>query len=504
MYDIKWIRDNAEAFDKGRKRRGLEPLASTLLALDDKRRAAIAKAQTAQERRNVASKQIGVAIKTKDVVRADELKAEVAELKTALAAYEAEEREAIKELNVALAENPNTPLDEVPDGEDENDNVELRRVGELPHFSFAPKEHFDIGEALGLMDFETATKISGARFVVNKGALARLERALGQFMLDLHTEKQGYTEVNPPILVKDDAMFGTAQLPKFKDDQFPAYRRISDEEFEKRERENLLQRIQAVREEGDEWLVKGLESLLDMDVPRSLIDDAESADLRERVAEFRIKLGDESGFHVVEDSERLWLIPTAEVPLTNLVREKILDEKELPLRLTACTPCFRAEAGAAGKDTRGMIRQHQFTKVELVSITTPETSLAEQERMLSCAEEVLKQLKLPYRVVTLCTGDMGFASQKTYDIEVWLPGQNRYREISSVSVCGDFQARRMNARYRSADGKPRFVHTLNGSGVAVGRALVAVLENYQNEDGSVTVPEALRVYMGVIDTIKKA
>jgi seryl-tRNA synthetase len=458
MYDIKWIRDNAELFDKGRKRRGLEPLAKTLLALDDKRRAAIAKSQAAQERRNVASKQIGVAIKTNDVLRADELKAEVAELKTALAAFESEEREAIAALDKALAEIPNTPLDEVPVGADENDNVELRRVGEPRAMDFQPKEHFDIGEALGLMDFETATKISGARFVVNKGALARLERALGQFMLDLHTgEKHGYTEVNPPILVKDDAMFGTAQLPKFREDQFSATRGDANQ--------TEIAEEQPSQQDGNE-----------------------APDRFEARGEVR----------------PFWLIPTAEVPLTNLVREKILDEKELPIRVTACTPCFRAEAGAAGKDTRGMIRQHQFTKVELVSITTPEASLAEHERMLSCAEEVLKRLQLPYRVVTLCTGDMGFASQKTYDIEVWLPGQNRYREISSVSVCGDFQARRMNARYRPADGKPRFVHTLNGSGVAVGRALVAVLENYQNKDGSVTVPEALRAYMGGIESIGKA
>jgi seryl-tRNA synthetase len=491
MYDIKWIRDNAELFDKGRKRRGLEPLAETLLALDDKRRAAIAKSQAAQERRNVASKQIGVAIKTNDVLRADELKAEVAELKTALAAYETEEREAIAALDKALAEIPNTPLDEVPDGADENDNVELRRVGEPRAMDFQPKEHFDIGEALGLMDFETATKISGARFVVNKGALARLERALGQFMLDLHTgEKHGYTEVNPPILVKDDAMFGTAQLPKFREDQFAASRVATDDDW---------LRLKSEEDESfSNTLMTELASLMSAGVPEGRMREVVNTMYYDRLSRMV------NHFSEQDWSQKLWLIPTAEVPLTNLVREKILDEKDLPIRVTACTPCFRAEAGAAGKDTRGMIRQHQFTKVELVSITTPENSLAEHERMLSCAEEVLKRLKLPYRVVTLCTGDMGFASQKTYDIEVWLPGQNRYREISSVSVCGDFQARRMNARYRPADGKPRFVHTLNGSGVAVGRALVAVLENYQNKDGSVTVPEALRVYMGGIDTIKKA
>jgi len=472
MYDIKWIRDNAEAFDRGRQRRGLEPLAEALLALDDKRRAAIAKSQAAQERRNAASKEIGAALKAGDASLAKALKIEVGELKDSLAAFEAEEREAIKELGDALSEIPNTPLDEVPEGRDENDNVELRRVGEPPHFSFEPKEHFDIGEALGLMDFETATLISGARFVVNKGALARLERALGQFMLDLHTSEHGFTEVNPPILVNDASMRGTAQLPKFQDDQFAVYAGPAGS----RDFLRIIEKVYAKELEDAKYH-----------------NDQETLN---KLLSLQSEIAIDNPF---------WLIPTAEVPLTNLVREKILDEKELPLRFTACTPCFRAEAGAAGKDTRGMIRQHQFTKVELVSITTPEASLAEHDRMLSCAEEVLKRLKLPYRVVTLCTGDMGFASQKTYDIEVWLPGQNRYREISSVSVCGDFQARRMGARYRPEGVKPpRFVHTLNGSGVAVGRALVAVLENYQNQDGSVTVPEALRCYMGGIESMGKA
>ncbi len=480
MYDIKWIRENAEVFERGQKRRGLEPLAGKLLALDDKRRAAIAKSQTVRAQSNAASKVIG-AMKGKeagDTARVEGLVAEGAALKAELAEYEAEEREAIPELNRALAEIPNTPLDDVPDGKDENDNVELRRIGEPRAMDFQPKEHFDIGEALGLMDFETAAKISGARFVVNKGALARLERALAQFMLDLHTSEHGYTEVNPPILVRDEAMFGTAQLPKFREDQFSASR-IADEveEFEAA--------FGFFADDKNSLYFEPPDS--DGDIKHRFTDDGKS------------KLQE-----LLEALTRFWLIPTAEVPLTNLVREKILDEKDLPLRFTACTPCFRAEAGAAGKDTRGMIRQHQFTKVELVSITTPKSSLAEHDRMLLCAEEVLKRLKLPYRVVTLCTGDMGFASQKTYDIEVWLPGQNRYREISSVSVCGDFQARRMNARYRAQNGKPHFVHTLNGSGVAVGRALVAVLENYQNADGSVTVPEALRVYMGGIETITKA
>ena len=341
---------------------------------------------------------------------------------------EAAEKAAGQQLDDELAAIPNLPAADTPDGKDENDNVELRRFGAPPHFpnGFKPKEHFELGEALGLMDFEAAAKLSGARFVVLKGALARLERALMQFMLDLHTEEHGYTEINPPVLVRDAAMFGTAQLPKFRDDQFAA---------------------------GD-------------------------------------------GF---------WLIPTAEVPLTNLVREAIVDEKQLPLRFTAGTLCFRAEAGAAGKDTRGMIRQHQFEKVELVSITTPEQSAEEHERMTACAEEVLKRLGLHFRTIVLCTGDMGFASRKTYDIEVWLPGQGRFREISSCSNCGDFQARRMNARCKAADAKStRFVHTLNGSGVAVGRALVAVMENYQNPDGSITVPEALRPYMRGVAKIEAA
>ena len=434
MHDLKWIRDNPAAFDKGRRRRGLEPLAATIIALDERRRTAIAGSQASQERRNAASKEIGAAMKGGDTARADALKAEVAELKLQLPTLEAEEKEAAGALDAALSEIPNQPLDDVPEGRDENDNVLLRAWGTPPVLDFPPKEHFALGEALGLMDFEAATRMSGARFVVLKGKLARLERALAQMMLDLHVDHHGYTEVNPPILVRDEAMVGTAQLPKFREDQFLATR------------------------EGKE-----------------------------------------------EGGRDLWLIPTAEVPLTNLVREQILDEASLPLRFTAVTPCFRAEAGAAGRDTRGMIRQHQFTKVELVSITTPEQSPAEHERMLGCAEAVLQKLELPYRVMTLCTGDMGFASQKTYDIEVWLPGQDRYREISSCSVCGEFQARRMNARFRATGAKaPRFVHTLNGSGVAVGRALVAVLENYQEADGSIRVPEALKPFMGGLERIERA
>jgi len=430
MHDIRFIREHAAEFDKALNRRSLDAeskklfSSQNLLTIDERRRAAIQKFEQAQARRNAASKEVGQAKAKKDEATAQTLMAEVNELKTTLPAFEAEAKAAEEELNKVLATIPNLPLAEVPDGADEHGNVEHHKYGAKRDYAFTPKQHFELGEALGMMDFETAAKLSGARFVVLKGSLARLERALGQFFLDTHTGDHGYTEVNPPLLVSSDTMFGTAQLPKFAEDQF-----------------------------------------------RTTAD--------------------------------LWLIPTAEVSLTNLVREAIVDDAQLPMRLTACTPCFRAEAGAAGRDTRGMIRQHQFTKVELVSITTPEQSMAEHERMLASAEEVLRRLGLHYRVVTLCTGDMGFASQKTYDIEVWLPGQNMFREISSCSVCGDFQARRMNARYRGKDNKPAFVHTLNGSGVAVGRALIAVMETYQEADGSIAVPEALAPYMGGIKKIEK-
>jgi len=453
MHDIRFIRDNPEAFDRGLERRGLEPQAARLIALDEKRRTAIQAAEAAQARRNAASKEIGEAKKAKDEERAKGLLAEVAALKVSIPALEAAEKEATEELNAALAEIPNLPLDEVPDGKDSNDNIEHHRFGAKRDYAFAPKQHFELGEALGQMDFETAAKLSGARFVVLKKGLARLERALGQFMLDVHTsEPHNYTEVSPPLLVRDDAMFGTAQLPKFENDQF--------------------------------WAVRGE---LMIGASEASVAEADRIELEAAYLGRFIRLR----------NDRLGLIPTAEVPLTNLVRESIVDEAQLPMRLTACTPCFRAEAGAAGKDTRGMIRQHQFTKVELVSVTTPEQSKDEHERMLSCAEEILRRLGLHYRVVTLCTGDMGFASQKTYDIEVWLPGQNMYREISSCSICGDFQARRMNARYWTKEGRQvRHVHTLNGSGVAVGRALIAVMETYQQEDGSIAVPDALLPYMG--------
>ena len=444
MHDIKAIRDDPKAFDASLKRRGLPPMSSSLLAIDEKRRAAILASEQAQARRNAASKEIGEAKKAKDEARAAKLMSEVAELKTQLPELEQAAKSADEELFNELAPIPNLPLPapEVPDGTDEHGNVQRHVFGKPRDYGFAPKPHDDLGETLGLMDFEVAAKLSGARFVVLKKGLARLERAIGQFMLDLHTSEHGYNEVNPPLLVRNDVMFGTGQLPKFEDDQF--------------------------------WAIKG-ELLAAPD---------------ERLR-----------------SERLGLIPTAEVALTNLVRESIVDEKQLPMRLTALTPCFRAEAGAAGKDTRGMIRQHQFNKVELVSIATPETSKDEHERMLACAEEALRRLDLHYRVMTLCAGDMGFSSQKTYDIEVWMPGQGEggaYREISSCSVCGEFQARRMDARYRASDGKPRFVHTLNGSGTAVGRALIAVMETYQQQGGSIAVPDVLQPYMAGLKVIEHA
>ncbi len=433
MHDIKAIRENPAAIDAALALRGAAPVSATLNAIDEQRRALITKAQTIQERRNALSKEIGAAMSKGNTALAEQLKAEVASYKTALPEIDAELAEIEAQMHAIIAALPNSPLESVPHGKDEHDNVLKTTFGTPKTFGFTPKEHFELGETLGLMDFEAAARMSGARFVVLKGTLARLERALAQFMLDTHVDEFGYTEVNPPILVKNDAMFGTAQLPKFKEDQFG------------------------------------------------------------------VGTYDEGTF---APSPEFWLIPTAEVSLTNLVREQILAEAALPLRFTACTPCFRAEAGSAGRDTRGMIRQHQFSKVELVSITTPEVAISEHDRMLSCAEAILQKLQLPYRVVTLCTGDMGFAAQKTYDIDVWLPGQNQYREISSCSVCGDFQARRMNARYRTADGKVQFVHTLNGSGLAVGRTLVAVMENYQNADGSITIPDVLKPYMGAVTRVE--
>ena len=478
MLDVRWIREEPAALDRALARRRAEPRAADILALDERRRTLIASLQAMQERRNAASKEIGAAKAARDEARAAALMAEVTELKTRMPEEEAALKTAEAALDAVLAELPNVPLDEVPEGADEKDNLELRQVGARPSFDFTPRQHFELGEAMGLMDFAAASKLSGARFVVLKGALARLERALGQFMLDLHTDKHGYTEVQPPLLVKDAALFGTAQLPKFADDQFATF--SSSEE--------------AQAAFSDDVLAQALQNLVDASAQG---DDFSPLDFRREM--------DRLSIVKAPPSSRLWLIPTAEVPLTNLVREQILDEAQLPLRFTALTPCFRSEAGSAGRDTRGMLRQHQFDKVEMVSITTPETAIEEHERMTGCAEAVLKALGLPYRVVTLCTGDMGFASQKTYDIEVWLPGQDTFREISSCSVCGDFQARRMNARYRPAEGKgPRYVHTLNGSGIAVGRALIAVMENHQTADGAVIVPEVLRPYMGGITKIERA
>jgi len=481
MHDIKWIRENPAEFDRRLMRRNADfkGTAERLIGLDESRRAAITAAEAAQARRNAASKEIGGAKKAGRNDIADALMAEVNALKQTQPKLEADAKLADEALQKALAELPNLPLDEVPDGADEHGNVEHHKFGAKRDYKdsqgndFTPKQHFELGEALGMMDFEAAAKLSGARFVVLKGGLARLERALAQFMLDLHTQEHGYTEVNPPVMVYDDVMFGTAQLPKFADDQFIALNK------------------------------------------RELLSIATWAAVFNRASELGIDYADEANrdqldrlfdeeYEKQPQYQRRWLIPTAEVPLTNLVREDITDEAKLPMRLTACTPCFRAEAGAAGRDTRGMIRQHQFTKVELVSITTPEQAMDEHERMTASAEEVLRRLGLHYRVVTLCTGDMGFASQKTYDIEVWLPGQNMFREISSCSVCGDFQARRMNARYKGADGKSKgFVATLNGSGVAVGRALIAVMETYQQANGSIVVPDALKPYMGGMTVIEK-
>ena len=426
MFDLRWIREHPDAFDRSLARRGEAAVSAHLLEIDARRRGAQTRLQEMQERRNAASKEIGAAMKHGRKDEAEALKAEVGEIKARMDGVEAEEKAAADELNTLLSGIPNILDDDVPDGADETDNREIRVVGDVPDFGFAPKEHFDIGEALGLMDFETAAALSGSRFVILKGALARMERALADFMLDIHTAEFGYTEVSPPLLVRDDVLFGTGQLPKFADDLFRT-----------------------------------------------------------------------------EDGR--WLIPTAEVPLTNMVAGRILEESELPVRVTAHTSCFRAEAGAAGKDTRGMLRQHQFYKVELVSAVAPGNSEAELERMTGCAEEVLKRLGLAYRLVVLCSGDTGFGAAKTHDIEVWMPGQATYREISSCSNTRAFQARRMNARYRPAgEGKgPEHVHTLNGSGVAVGRALIAILENFQNADGTVTVPEALRPYMGGLEVIRR-
>lgn len=415
MHDIRLIRENPEAFDAALVRRGAEPLATGLIELDESRRALTTRQQEVQARRNDLSKQVGQAKAAKDEDRAQALMAEVGALKDELERLTTDQASADETLKTALSVIPNLPAADVPDGADEDDNQLVHTVGTQPVFAFEPREHDAFGPALGL-DFETGASLAGARFTLVRGHAAKLARALGQFMLDTLTGDHGYEEVNPPILVRPDAMYGTGQLPKFAEDSF-------------------------------------------------------------------------------QTTDGRWLIPTAEVSLTNIVREQILSADALPLRFTALTPCFRSEAGAAGRDTRGYIRQHQFDKVEMVSIVAPEDSEAEHERMTACAEGILTALGLPFRRMKLCAGDMGFSATRTYDLEVWLPGQGRYREISSCSTCGDFQARRMNARYRNADGKPAFVHTLNGSGLAVGRTLVAVLENYQQQDGSVAVPEALKPYL---------
>lgn len=425
MHDIKFVRENPEAFDAGLARRGVEPQSAAILALDAARRAVATDMQVSQSRRNDASKAIGAAMGKGDKDEAERLKAEVAYLKDSLPKLEQRERELTAELQDALAVHPNLPVADVPDGEDETQNVEVARWGTPRTFAFTPQEHADIGPALGL-DFETGALLSGSRFTFLRGQMARLQRALGQFMLDQQTGTNGYTECATPLLVREEALFGTGQLPKFAEDNF-------------------------------------------------------------------------------KTTDDRWLIPTAEVSLTNSVREQILPETQLPIRMTALTPCFRSEAGAAGKDTRGYIRQHQFEKVELVCVCKPEESDAEHERMAAAAESILQALDLPYRKVLLCAGDMGFTAKKTFDLEVWLPGQVAYREISSISNCGDFQARRMNTRYRPEGAKgTEFVHTLNGSGLAVGRTLVAVLENYQQEDGSVDVPAALAPYMGGLTRLVSA
>ena len=494
MLDIKWIREHPEALERAFANRGSE-LAATkaqvadLIALDEARRATITELEELQAARNAAAKEIGRAKAQKDEATAAKLVADVAQLKDRAAALEAKAKAADKALEDALAVIPNVPQDDVPVGADEHANVEYRRWGSRPTLTSA-KEHYELGEALGQMDFATAAKLSGSRFVVLKKGLARLERALGQFMIDLHTEEHGYTEIQPPLLVGGDTALGTGQLPKSAIDMFRTQVDLAPQpdEFETR-------------------LVSGAASVKFMGPRKAELERwffADSAPTR-RFFLNRPEFDDDGKLRgmapVVE--RPLWLIPTAEVPLTNLVRESILAEDELPLRFTALTPCFRSEAGAAGRDTRGMLRQHQFDKVELVSITTPEQSKDEHERMLACAEEVLRRLDLHYRVMTLCTGDMGFAAQKTWDIEVWLPGQGAFREISSCSICGDFQARRMQARFKPKEGKGnRLVHTLNGSGVAVGRALIAVMENYQNPDGSIAMPDALKPYMRGIERIE--
>jgi len=518
MHDIRFIRENPDAFDKGLARRGLPARSAEIIGLDEKARGVTTRLQDLQTKRNAASRAIGAAKGRKDEAAAARLMAEVEAVKQEMPRLEAEEAAAKKALDDILAAIPNLPADDVPDGTDEHGNVEVRKWGEPRRINNA-KEHFDIGEALGMMDFETAAKMSGARFVLLSGALARMERALGNLMLDTHTEEFGYTECSPPLLVKDQAAFGVGQLPKFEDDLFQAassLSRLVDEAFSEgtKQQASITQGLENFK--FLQTLLSGIAGKIDSagDLQRSeylvgFLNDAiaktdeflgEANQARDR---HQLQL-DQVKQIAVKSGGKSWLIPTAELPLTNIVADSILDDDTLPRRFTAWTPCFRSEAGAAGKDTRGMIRMHQFSKVELVSITTPERSNEEHERMTACAEAILKKLELPFRTMALCAGDMGFASKKTYDIEVFLPGQNRYREISSCSNCGDFQARRMKARWRRKGEKgAAFVHTLNGSGLAVGRTLVAILENYQQADGSVAVPAALQGYMGGMTVVGK-
>jgi seryl-tRNA synthetase len=475
MHDLKYIRENPDAFDAALKRRGAEAVSQQILALDEKRRALLTEVQSSLARRNEASKAIGAAMGRGDAATADALKAEVAGLKDSLPQIEELEHRAGAELDALLAALPNLPADDAPEGADENDNIEIVRWGEPRSFEFEPKDHADLGPPLGL-DFETGVAISGARFTFMRGAMARLNRALGQFMLDYQTCERGYTECVPPYLVKDEAVYGTGQLPKFAEDLFDTGISLGQKQNQKLFNQFLISKMDDMEGAGQR---------IEFGIP-GIFEEFEQSDL------FR-------------SLTRRWLIPTAEVSLTNSVREQILDDTQLPIRLTALTPCFRSEAGAAGRDTKGLIRQHQFEKVELVSITRPEDSTAEHERMVESAEGILQALALPYRKMLLCTGDMGASARKTYDLEVWLPGQGLYREISSCSNCGDWQARRMNARFRPSEGKgTAFVHTLNGSGLAIGRTLVAVLENYQEADGSVVVPEVLVPYMGGLSKLEPA
>ncbi|MEZ5994562.1 MAG: serine--tRNA ligase [Hyphomonadaceae bacterium] len=504
MHDIRAIRENAALFDAAWARKGLPAQTPAILKADAELRAASTAKQEAEAARNAASKEIGKAKAAKDNARAEALMAEVAAFKATIEKAGADETAAQKARDDVLAALPNLPAPDVPDGEDEHGNVEVRRwyiqSGNGSPALDLTADHVTLGEALGMMDFEAAARMSGARFVALKGALARMERALAAFMLDVHTGSNGYTEVSPPLLVKAEAAFGTGQLPKFKDDLF-ASSLIDFEAVKNAAMEDAPKVVRRARRRYPDLASIIQNAHLNTEQKLVAIEAATQPILEQATEEAgnELRRRIESG----DFSESRFLIPTAEVSLTNLVREQILDASALPIRMTADTPCFRSEAGAAGKDTRGMIRQHQFRKVELVSITTPDKSHDEHERMTACAEEILKRLELPYRVMLLCAGDMGFAARRTYDLEVWLPSQGKYREISSCSNCGDFQARRMNARYRDENGKPQFVHTLNGSGLAVGRTLVAILENYQNADGSIQVPKALVPYMGGLERIER-